>query len=238
MCWELLWKPGNWLVFDFCRCVQNATLQRMFVEFTVRYWHVIGGCGGANVLLGRCLRKQVWHERKHKNKTTGGGRGKGALNVMSNLSCVTLSTQVSGWQQCHYFQLTFQEICLPPSTTPLRHSRYSLGSYYLENIHLLVLCQAVVCVKHKEGEETRCPWTDLKWPWIAVQIKSYSEGKGILTQPRMCSSERKIILVLFEHAGNFIPSATALIGQGLKSWLHCGAGAFERINAVIREGSL
>lgn len=50
-----------------------------------------------------------------------------------------------------------------------------------------------------------------------MQIKSYSEGKGILTQPRMCSSERKIILVLFERAGNLIPSATALIGQGLKS---------------------
>lgn len=31
------------------------------------------------------------------------------------------------------------------------------------------------------------------------------------------ASERKIILVLFEHAGNLIPSATALIGQGLES---------------------
>ena len=75
----------------------------------------------------------------------------------------------------------------------------------------------VVCTKHKEGEETRCPWSYLKWPWIAVQNKSYSEGKVIHTQLHMSSSERKIILVLFERAGNLIPSATALIGQGLKS---------------------
>lgn len=86
----------QWLAFDFCRCVQNAGLQRTFAEFTVQCWHVIGGCGGPNVLLGRCLRKQVWHERKLKNKTTGGGREKGVLNVSEQRSAVDNSVTMFG----------------------------------------------------------------------------------------------------------------------------------------------
>lgn len=80
----------------FADVFKMPAFKKTFAELTVQYWHVIGECGGPNVLRGRCLRKQVWHEWKQKNKTTGGGRGKGVLNVSEHRSAVDNSVTMFG----------------------------------------------------------------------------------------------------------------------------------------------